>query len=245
MTDYRVYLLLVPQTHLVAATDTGTYAAGQLSAAEPKVQTAIDALTDPQEKASAQAKLDDMTAKVDAATTAMSGVADAMLALKPADIPAQLATIDGYRAKVASARQDLRQAIADAKALKALLGHPVTAPARPRAPPPLPPPADRHAAASLLLPRTLHRRAHARRPYGMTVTASRTDASDASEANRAHASSHRGRRSYGCPEPTTSRTPARSRQPQWQWSTRITAGTSDGSSRSVRSRPARQVSTSG
>lgn len=129
VTDYRVYLLLVPQTHLVAATDTGTYAAGQLSAAEPKVQTAIDALTDPQEKASAQAKLDDMTAKVDAATTAMSGVADAMLALKPADIPAQLATFDGYRAKVASARQDLRQAIADAKALKALLGHPVTGPA--------------------------------------------------------------------------------------------------------------------
>ena len=58
----------------------------------------------------------------------MSGVADAMLALKPADIPAQLATIDGYRAKVASARLDLRQAIADAKALKALLGHPVASP---------------------------------------------------------------------------------------------------------------------
>ena len=129
VTDYRVYLLLVPQTHLVAASDTGTYAAGQLSATEPKVQAAIDALTDPQEKATAQAKLDDLTAKVDAATASLSGIADAMLALKPSDIPAQLATIDGYRAKVASARQDLRQAIADAKALKTLLGHPVPSPA--------------------------------------------------------------------------------------------------------------------
>jgi hypothetical protein len=129
VTDYRVYLLLVPQTHLVAASDAGTYAAGQLAAAEPKAQAAIDALTDPQEKAAAQAKLDDMTSKVDAATTALDGVADAMLALKPADIPAQLATIDGYRAKVGTAHQDLRQAVADAKALKALLGHPVAGPA--------------------------------------------------------------------------------------------------------------------
>jgi hypothetical protein len=129
VTDYRVYLLLVPQTHLVAASDTGTYAAGQLAAVEPKAQAAIDALTDPQEKAAAQAKLDDLTAQVATATTALSGVADAMLALNPADIPAQLATIDGYRAKVASAHEDLRRAIADAKALKALLGHPAAGPA--------------------------------------------------------------------------------------------------------------------
>jgi hypothetical protein len=129
VTDYRVYLLLVPQTHLVAASDTGTYAAGQLAAAEPKVQAAIDALTDPQEEATAQAKLDDMTARVQAATSALGGVDDGMLALKPADIPSQLATIDGYRAKVASAHEDLRRALADAKALRALLDHPAAGPA--------------------------------------------------------------------------------------------------------------------
>jgi len=128
VTDYRVYLLLVPQTHLVAASDTGTWAAGQLTAAEPKAQAAIDALTDPQEKASAQAKLYDMKTHLGAATAALSGVADAMLAINPTDIPAQLATIDGYRAQVASARTDLAQAVADARALRSLLGQ-GTAPA--------------------------------------------------------------------------------------------------------------------
>jgi hypothetical protein len=128
VTDYRVYLLLVPQTHLVAASDLGTYAAGQLTAAEPKVRAAIDALTDPQEKAAAQAKLDDMTTQVNGATSALSGVADGMLALKPADIPAQLATIAGYRAKVATAHADLAKALADARDLRALLGHVTTTP---------------------------------------------------------------------------------------------------------------------
>ncbi len=122
VSDYRVYLLLVPQTHLTAASDTGTWAAGQLSAAVPKVQAAIDALTDPQQKAAAQAKLDDLTAQVAAATSALSGAADGVLALKPSDIPAQLATIEGYRAKVATAHADLARAVADARALRTLLG---------------------------------------------------------------------------------------------------------------------------
>lgn len=121
VTDYRVYLLLVPQTHLVAAADTGTWAAGQLAAAEPKAQAAIDALTDPTTKAAAQAALDDMKAQLDGVTTSLSGVADGMLALKPADIPAQLATIDGYRAKVATAHADLAKALADAKQVRSLL----------------------------------------------------------------------------------------------------------------------------
>ncbi len=123
VTSYRVYRLLVPQTRLVSAADTGTYAAGQLAAAEAKAQAAIDALTDAQKKATAQAELDDMKAHVDAATTALSGVADGMLALVPADIPAKQPVIDGYRASVASAHADLAKALADAKSLKALLGN--------------------------------------------------------------------------------------------------------------------------
>ena len=70
VTGYRVYRLVVPQTHLVAAADSGTYAAGQLAAAEPKAQAAIDALTDAQKKATAQAQLDDLKAQVGAANTA-------------------------------------------------------------------------------------------------------------------------------------------------------------------------------
>jgi hypothetical protein len=122
VTDYRVYRLLVPQTHLVAASDTGTYAAGRLAAAEPKVQAAIDALTDPQKKATAQSQLDDLKANVEAATASFAGVGDGMLALKPADIPAKESVIDGYRAKVRAGHADLAKALADAKSLKALLG---------------------------------------------------------------------------------------------------------------------------
>jgi hypothetical protein len=123
VTSYRVFLLLVPQTHLVAAADTGTYAAGRLEAAEPKAQAAIDALTDPTKKAAAQARLDDLTSQVNAAQADLSGVADGALALVPADIPAQLPTLDGYRAKVRDAASALRTAMADAQALRTLL-HP-------------------------------------------------------------------------------------------------------------------------
>ena len=123
VTDYRIYLLLAPQTHLVAAADSGTYAAGRLAATEQKAQDAIDKLTDAGKKAAAQTALDDMTAQLSATTAALSGVADGVLALKPADIPAQQATIDGYRAKVATAHTDLAKALADAKTLKSLLGN--------------------------------------------------------------------------------------------------------------------------
>ena len=123
VTDYRIYLLLAPQTHLVAAADSGTYAAGRLAATEQKAQDAIDTLTDAGKKAAAQTALDDMTAQLSATTAALSGVADGVLALKPADIPAQQATIDGYRAKVATAHTDLAKALADAKTLKSLLGN--------------------------------------------------------------------------------------------------------------------------
>jgi hypothetical protein len=123
VTSYRVYRLLVPQTHLVSASDTGTYAAGQLAAAEPKAQAAIDALTDPQKKATAQSELDDLTAQVTAATASFAGVADGMLALSPADIPAKESVIDGYRSKVAAGHADLAKALADANSLKALLGN--------------------------------------------------------------------------------------------------------------------------
>lgn len=122
VTSFRVYLLLAPQTHLVAAADTGTFAAVQLAAAEPKAQAAIDALTDPTTKAAAQAKLDDLKTQVSTAQSDLAGVADGALALVPANIPAAEPTLAGYRAKVSSAHAALAQAVADAKALRSLLG---------------------------------------------------------------------------------------------------------------------------
>jgi hypothetical protein len=122
VTSFRVYLLLVPQTRLVSASDTGTWAAGRMAAAEPAAQAAVNAMTDPNRKAAAQARLDALTSDVAAAQSAYSGVADGALALVPADIPAAESTLDGYRTKVAQGNADLRRAVADAKALRALVG---------------------------------------------------------------------------------------------------------------------------
>ena len=121
VTDYRVYMLLVPQTHLVAASDTGTYAAGRLAAVEPKLQAGIDAITDPTKKAQAQAAFDDLVAQTKTATDDFAGVGDVVLGLKPADMPAGQATLDTERAKVTSGRAALATALHDASTIRSLL----------------------------------------------------------------------------------------------------------------------------
>ncbi len=121
VTDYRVYMLLAPQTHLVAGSDTGTYGAGRLAAVEPKLQAGIDAITDPTKKAEAQAAYDDLVAQTTTATDDFAGVGDAVLALTPADMPAGQATLGTEQAKVTSGRAALIAALNDAKTIRALL----------------------------------------------------------------------------------------------------------------------------
>jgi len=121
VTSYRVYMLLVPQTHLVAASDTGTYGASRLTAVEPKLQTAIDAIADPTTKAHAQAAFDDLVAQAKTATDDFADVADTMLALTPAGMPAAQSTVDAQRAKVTSGRTALTTALQDAKTIQSLL----------------------------------------------------------------------------------------------------------------------------
>ena len=121
VTTYRVYMLLVPQTHLVAAADTGTYAAGRLTAVEPKLQAGIDAIADPTKKAQAQTAYDDLVAQTKAASDDVSAVGDTMLALTPAQMPAGQSTVDAERAKVTSGRTALTTALQDAKTIESLL----------------------------------------------------------------------------------------------------------------------------
>jgi hypothetical protein len=121
VTDYRVYMLLAPQLHLVAASDTGTYGAGRLAAVEPKLQAGIDAITDPTKKAQAQAAFDDLVAQTKTATDDFAGVGDVVLGLKPADMPAGQATLDTERAKVTSGRTALATALHDATTIRSLL----------------------------------------------------------------------------------------------------------------------------
>jgi len=122
VTNYRVYMLLVPQAHLVAASDTGTYGAGRLTAVEPKLQKGIDAIADPTKKAQAQAAFDDLVAQAKTATDDFADVADTTLALTPAEMPAAQSTVDVERAKVTSGHTALATALQDAKTIQSLLG---------------------------------------------------------------------------------------------------------------------------
>jgi hypothetical protein len=121
VTSYRVYLLLAPQTHLVAASDTGAFGAGKLAAVEPKLQAGIAAIADPAKKAQAQAAYDDLVAQTTSATDDFAGVGDAVLALVPADIPAQQSVVTAEQSKVQAGRAALTLALKDAKTIQSLL----------------------------------------------------------------------------------------------------------------------------
>lgn len=121
VTSYRVFMLLVPQTHLTAASDTGAYGAAALAATEPKLQAGIDAISDPTKKAQAQAAYDDLVAQTKVAGDDFAGVGDVVLGLTPADMPAGQATLTTERAKVESGRTALHSALKDAKTIGSLL----------------------------------------------------------------------------------------------------------------------------
>ena len=121
VTSYRVYMLLAPQEHLVAASDTGTYGAGQLTAAEPKLAAGIAAIADPTKKAEAQAAYADLVAQTTSASDDFAGVGDSVLALVPADMPAAQSTVTAERSKVQAGRAALTLALKDAKTIATLL----------------------------------------------------------------------------------------------------------------------------
>lgn len=121
VTDFRVYLLLVPQTHLTVAADTGAYGASRLAAAEPKAAAAIALLPAGEKRTAAQAAYDDLVAQVRAAQSDFGGVGDTVLALAPAQYPGFTTSLDSARAHVGAGVAALGKAVADAERLATLL----------------------------------------------------------------------------------------------------------------------------
>jgi len=124
VTDYRVYLLLVPQSGLTLAGDVGTYGAQTLTAAEPAVRLAIKLLPSGSTKDQAQTLYDDMAAQTAAALGDFAGVGDAVLALTPAAYPGNSSTLKAQATRVAAGAKALTKAGSDASQLSALLGKP-------------------------------------------------------------------------------------------------------------------------
>lgn len=124
--DYREFMLVIPQVALMGADAHKEYAYIQLSADAVALQQKINNLSDEQKKAEAQAKLDDMKAKLaDAKSNADAAYAE-IVNLVPdqgnADVrKANKAALDDADAKISAAHQDYVAARADEAAINAIL----------------------------------------------------------------------------------------------------------------------------
>jgi len=122
--DYRVYLLVAPKVRLTISADLETSAVGQLDTAAGTLAAAIaSAKAAGKDTTKAEADLADMKAQTAAASSAVAGKADTVLAIAPGpDAQAIESQVKVVRDAVHSARTDLRKAVADGKAVKVDLG---------------------------------------------------------------------------------------------------------------------------
>ncbi|MGH2511112.1 MAG: hypothetical protein ACRDGQ_00350 [Candidatus Limnocylindrales bacterium] len=114
--DYRVYLLVVPKTHLVVASDAAEKASARLGTLGTDLQNLINlAKADGRDVTKAQAALDEMNADVAQASGLLAPVAGTILPLSPSDwnngtagpaLTAARATIHQSRTLLVDARQD-------------------------------------------------------------------------------------------------------------------------------------------
>src|SRR5450432_2369587 len=84
--DYRVYLLVVPKTHIVAAADGAAKTSARFVPLASELQNLINqAKADGKDVTAAQAKLDDLNAKVGKANGLIAPVVGSIMSLSPAD----------------------------------------------------------------------------------------------------------------------------------------------------------------
>jgi len=123
--DFRVYLVVVPKTHLVAAADGTAKASAKFVPLATELQNLINqAKADGKDVTAAQAALDDMNAKVGQANGLIAPVAASVLPLSPTDWNNGTAgpVLKQARQALHSARTLLRDARQDAHQVIVLLG---------------------------------------------------------------------------------------------------------------------------
>ena len=123
--DYRVYVLFEPQMHFVIAADRITAAVTKISGLESQLQTAINGISDPTQKAAAQAALTDLESKLTATQAAISGITAQVLALTPSGYPGNIGTLQSAKSAAQSAKSDLQAGRADVTTIRDALkaGH--------------------------------------------------------------------------------------------------------------------------
>ena len=121
--DFRVYLLVGPKVRLVVAADNGAAVASKLAQIRDRLAAALDkAAANGTDVTDARAKLADLDTKLAAANQALAGQADAALAIQPGpDGDAIRAALAPIRQNIHTAREDLRGAVQDARAIRDFL----------------------------------------------------------------------------------------------------------------------------
>ena len=123
VTDYRVYVLEDPKIHETIAADGITKVNSTLDVLMPELQTLIDnSSVSATIKAEAQADLNDLTGKVSASRTSISGVTSSVIDLSPAGWPGNQVVLKSAAQNIRTARADLSGARAEVNRIVQLLG---------------------------------------------------------------------------------------------------------------------------
>ena len=117
--DYRVFLLMTPQTHLTVTSDDETYVEGDLSTLVPDITQAIaNAHVQGRNTDDAQSALADLEAQLTAASGETNGESSVLLQQIPQGYPGNWQVLLSARTNETNARNDLHAAYADLLQIK-------------------------------------------------------------------------------------------------------------------------------
>jgi hypothetical protein len=121
VTDYRIYVLVGPQTHLTEAVDAGLAGIVKMTSLEPVLKVTIaQAKAAGKNVTAAQSAYNDLLVQLPAASTALASGSGPVLALTPAGYPANKTTLQTTRSAVQTAGRALAKAVQDAETVLAL-----------------------------------------------------------------------------------------------------------------------------
>jgi len=117
--NYRVYVVMTPQTHLTIVTDDETYIEGVFVNLEPQIATAIaNAQAAGKNVTAAQAAFGDLKSQVSSAQGETAGQSAQILAQVPSGFPGNWQVFLAARTNATNAHSDLHAAYADAQQIR-------------------------------------------------------------------------------------------------------------------------------
>jgi hypothetical protein len=121
--DYRVYVLMLPKTRMIASSDQTSIVEDKLGAINATLQAKLDTMkTAGKDTTVMQASLDDLKSKTADATTKTTGMSAQLLVLTPAQYDANHALLQPFHQSLEAAQVDLKAARDDASSVAASLG---------------------------------------------------------------------------------------------------------------------------